>query len=72
MKITKQDGIIVHGHDLEMCNCKIFCTPDNASLTNQHVLCGKYDDMRRTVKVFSEMTAIGWNCKNPEYVMPQR
>lgn len=72
MKITKQDGVIVHGHDLEMCGCKILCILDDASLVNQRALCGEYADMRRTVEVFSEMTAIGWNCKNPEYVMPQR
>ena len=72
MKITTQDGTAVYGHNLEMQGCKIFCTPDNATTNNQHILCGKYADMKRTIEVFSEMAAIGWDCKNPEYVMPQR
>ena len=70
MKITKQDGTVVRGHNIEMQGCRIFCTPDGIPLKNR-VLCGEYSDMLRTTDVFSEMTYMGWNIKNPEYTMPQ-
>lgn len=70
MKITKQDGTVVRGHNIEMQGCRIFCTPDGIPLKNR-VLCGEYSDMLRTTEVFSEMTYMGWNIKNPEYTMPQ-
>lgn len=68
MKIIKQDGSVVMGHSIEMQGCAIYCTDDNSG---KRVECGKYGDMLRTTRVFSEMTYVGWNFKNPEYVMPQ-
>lgn len=70
MKITKQDGTVVYGHNIEMQGCKIFCTPDGIPLKTRE-LCGEYADIFRTTEVFSEMTYMGWNFKKPEYVMPQ-
>lgn len=70
MKITKQDGTVVHGHSIEMQGCEIFCIPDETPLKNRE-LCGVYADILRTTEVFSEMTYMGWNFKKPEYVMPQ-
>lgn len=69
MKITKQDGTVIHGHSIEMQGCRIFCIPDGTPL-KPRVLCGEYSDMLRTTEVFSEMTYIGWNLKKPDYVMP--
>ena len=70
MKITKQDGTVVHSHSIEIHGCKIFCIPRDGKLT-ERIFCGEYSDIQRTIEVFSEMTYAGWNFKNPEYVMPQ-
>ena len=65
MKITKQDGTVVYGHNIEMQGCKIFCTPDGIPLKTRE-LCGEYADIFRTTEVFSEMTYMGWNFKKTE------
>lgn len=69
MKITKQNGEIVYGHDIGMQGCKIFCVPDDK--LNGKVLCGEYSDVYKTAKVLAEMAYVGWMSKNPTYVMPQ-
>lgn len=69
MKITKQDGTVIHGHSIEMQGCRIFCISDEIPLKKRE-LCGEYSDMLRATEVFSEMTYMGWNFEKPEYVMP--
>ena len=69
MKITKQDGTGVYGHEIEMQGCKIFCVTDETSLKDRE-LCGQYVDRFRTTEVFSEMAYAERNLKNFGYVMP--
>lgn len=69
MKIIKQDGEAIMAHSIEMRGCKITCTPDDRPA--ERVVCGEYEDIFRVTEVFSEVTFVGWNFSDPEYVMPQ-
>ena len=69
MKITTQDGRVIAANDIEISGCEIKCTPVNDMRKRE--LCGVYKDRIRATAIFSEMTCIGWNNKNPEYVMPK-
>ena len=69
MKITTQDGRVIEAHDIEVSGCEIKCTPVNDMRKRE--LCGAYKDRIRATAIFAEMTCIGWNNKNPEYVMPK-
>ncbi len=69
MKITTQDGQVVHAHTIEVGSNVIRYTPDEDH--RRKIVCGTYKDRCRATEVFSEMAETGWTQKNPEYVMPK-
>ena len=62
-------AVLLWATALKCKGARSYCTSDNKP--GERIECGKYGDMLRTTEVFSEMTIIGWNFKDPEYVMPQ-
>lgn len=69
MKITTQDGKTIIAHDIELIGCEIKCIPVGDNRKKE--LCGVYADRIRATAIFAEMTCIGWDNNNPEYVMPE-
>ena len=69
MKVTTQSGEMLEVHEISLSGKVIKCTPEKDK--RKRVVCGEYKDRQRATEVFSEMTCIGWNEKNPEYVMPK-
>lgn len=70
MKITTQNGKEVISHGIELQGRTIQCTPKNDM--RKRVECGIYDNVKRATEIFSQMTIIGWNEKNAEYIMPTK
>ena len=67
MFITKQDGNSDEAVNIEIRGCEIRYTPK--SDMRKREVCGIYENRKRATEVFAEMAHIGWNEKNPKYVM---
>lgn len=52
MKIKSQDSNIYEAHNVEMCNCKIYCTGEN--MHEKHFL-GQYPTKARTCCIVAEI-----------------
>lgn len=69
MKLTTQNGDVLDICNIEIQGSVIRCTPKKDR--RKRVFCGQYKDRQRATEVFSEMTCVGWNEENSEYVMPK-
>lgn len=69
IKITTRDGRVIETHEIEFNGYEIRCIPLNDP--EKRELCGVYKDRIRATAIFAEMTCMGWNDENPEYVMPK-
>ncbi len=68
MKVISQSNEVIFTTEVELCGATITCVPDYDISKRKHL--GTYNDRKRAVEVYSELSAMGWN-DGSEYTMPK-
>lgn len=69
MKIITQNGVLARVDELEFNGCVIY---GHSVYPKAKVELGRYEDLKRTIEVWSEIACLAHNEKEASYVMPKK